>query len=350
MASIRDAIRDVGTPRLKRPNPWVLVPLAVVGLTALLAWQRARVPARTDWQAATEAIRVGLAEGDGVAWIPYWAGEGRLFFAGLPAFHLVDPAQPDFARYRRVWLLGAFGRGAADLGGAPATVVKTEQFGGVRLELLEIKGPHVTADLRAELDRVTVQRIDVQGRETACDFWDGRGWSCDLRGTPDAARRCLGEPTDRRFAQRQSNPTCGLPAWFDGPGRYSVGRGPQPVARDARVIGGAPRRCVWFNPPPGRATQRIEWPVTGQGTLVLDHGFTDHALTDHGWEGTRTQPATLTVSRGGQTLQTLEVAPVTGWRRVEIPLTGEGPIRLEVTGQSDVDAHLCIDATVREGT
>jgi len=93
--------------------------------------------------------------------------------------------------------------------------------------------------------------------------------------------------------------------------------------------------------------QRIEWPVAGTGTLVLDHGFTDHAITDHGWEGTRTQSARLTLRRGDKILKEIEILPRKGWLRAEVALGGEGPVVLEVSSASDVDAHLCIDATVR---
>ena len=332
--------------RKGRLNAWLLVPLAVLAGVGALVWQQARIPTREDWQAATAAVREELEPTDGVAWIPYWAGEGRLFLHGLPAFHLTEPEQADFARYRRVWLLGAFGHGASDLGGEHR-VLRSQAFGRITLELIEVAGPRVTADLRAELDRVKVTRIDTQGRETKCDFWDGRGWWCDLRKAPEAIRTCLAQTTEARFSQRQRDPTCGLPTWFDGPGRYGVGRGPQPVARDARVIAEAPRRCVWFNPPPGRAVQRIEWPVTGTGTLVLDHGFTDHAITDHGWDGTRTREAVVRVKRGGQIIKEIKALPIKGWLRTEVELAGEGPVVLEVQGASDVDAHLCIDATVR---
>ncbi|MCB9548135.1 MAG: hypothetical protein H6706_20150 [Myxococcales bacterium] len=326
-------------------NPWILVPAAVLGVAGLLAWQRARVPTRADWQAATAAVRAELAPGDGVTWLPEWAGEGRLYFHELPVFR-VDAAAPDLARYDRVWVLGAFGRDAADLGDG-LNILKSQSFGRVSLELVQVAGPGVVADLRAELDRARVTRVDGRGAETACDFWEGRGWVCDLRKSPEATRACLASSTAQRFARMRSDPTCGLPAWFDGPGRYGVGRGPQPVARDVRVIGGAPRRCVWFNPPAGRQIQRITWDAAPGERLVVDHGFTDHAIDEHGWDAARTKPATLRVRRGDAELATWTVEPTLGWKRQEIPLSGTGPLVLEVSGESDVDAHLCIDATVR---
>ncbi|MEZ4472481.1 MAG: hypothetical protein R3F60_17145 [bacterium] len=334
-------------PRLP-VTPWILVPLAVVAAAGALAWQRARVPSRADWQAATAAIRAELAPGDGVTWLPEWAGEGRLFFHDLPAFQLSDPGHADLARYDRVWILGAFGRDAGDVAGGHA-VLRSQSFGRVDLDLVQVAGPRVVADLRAELDQARVTRVDARGAEKACDFWEGRGWVCDLQKSPDATRACLAASTATRFARMRSDPTCGLPVWFDGPGRYGVGRGPQPVARDVRVIGEAPRPCVWFNPPPGRQIQRITWDARAPegATLVIDHGFTDHAITDHGWDEARTKPATLRVRRGEAELASWTVAPEKGWRRQEVALAGAGPLILEVSGESDVDAHLCIDATVR---
>lgn len=326
---------DSTGPRRARFNPWWLAPIAALAAAVMALWQRSEVPARGDWQAAAEAARAELQPGDGVTWAPYWAGEGRLFLHGLPAFHMPQAESADLSRFRRMWLMGAFGRDAADLPPGHA-VVKRQAFGEVTLELVEVGGERVVGDLRADLEQARVSRA---GRTTErCDFWDGRGWHCKLSRSPDQTRRCLGLPVEQRHRQRRRDPNCGLDPWLN-------------VSRDVRVIGDAPRRCVWFHPVAGK-TLRVSWPTAPAGaSVVVDHGFTDQAITDHTRAETRTRPATLRVRRGGDDGPVIgehEVTPEKGWRRWRLPLEGGGEgLTIEVETEATVDAHLCVDVTVR---
>lgn len=333
-----------------RFNPWLVPPLIILAGVIALVVQARRVPARADWQAAVAAIRADLQPGDGVTITPAWAGEGRLFLHDLPAFLLADGEAPDLARHKRVWIIGAFGHDAADLG---LRAGLSRDFGPLTLEAVEVQGPKVVHDLRADLDKTTVT-TRTQSRVTACDFWSGNAWYCGVRRDHARIRDCLARDTARRFRDRRRDPRCGLPAWFSGRGRYTVARGDQPVGRDIRVIGDAPRDCVWFTPPPKGATRYIEWPVTAQaGEVVLRYGFTDHVITDHPpqvYKTVLTQPAQLKIRRGDATLGQVTAEPTRGWFTQRFSLTGAGPITLSVQGESDVNAHLCVELTVREGT
>jgi hypothetical protein len=333
-----------------RFNPWLIPPLLVVlGVVALIVQAR-RVPERADWQAAVDAIRADLKPGDGVTITPSWAGEGRLFLHDLPAFLIADGEAPDLGRHERVWIIGAFGHDAADLG---LTATERRDFGPLTLEAVPVKAPKVLHDLRADLDKTTVTRAKGN-RVTACDFWDGRAWYCGVRRDHQKIRDCLARPTKRRFRDRRRDPRCGLPEWFSGRGRYTVARGDQPVGRDIRVIGDFPRDCVWFTPPPRGATRYIEWPVEAtSGQLVLRYGFTDHVITDHPpqvYKEVLTKPAQLQIRRGNETIGQVTVDPKRGWFTQQFPVSGEGPITLSVKGESDVNAHLCVELTVREGS
>lgn len=327
---------DTAQARRWRLNPWWLAPLAVVLAAVMVLRQRAAVPEPGDWQAATEAIRAGLEPGDGVAWAPYWAGEGRLFMHGLPGFHLTDVEAADLSRFRRVWLMGAFGRDADDL--PPGhTPVERRIFGEVTLDLVEVGGERVVGDLRADLEQARVSR---SGRRVErCDFWDGRGWHCKVSKGPEKTRRCLAQPISRRHRQRRRDPHCGLDPWLN-------------VSRDVRVIGDFPRRCIWFHPMAGK-TLRLHWPTAPDGaSLVIDHGFTDKVITDHTRKETRTRPATLRVRRGGvegPVIGQQPVPPEKGWRRWRLPLDGPlgDGLTIEVDTEATPDGHLCIDATVR---
>jgi len=123
------------------------------------------------------------------------------------------------------------------------------------------------------------------------------------------------------------------------------------VSRDVRVIGDHPRRCVWFHPVGGK-TLRAYWPEAPVGeSLVIDYGFTDKVITDHTREAARTRPARLQVRQGdgGAVLGAQSVTPEKGWRRWRLPLSGRsgGGLTIEVETEATVDAHLCIDVTVR---
>ncbi|MBU0549924.1 hypothetical protein KKF91_08725 [Myxococcota bacterium] len=318
---------------------WAIPPLLILASVVLIFRQQRQAPTREDWAAATQHIRAQLKAGDGVAWAPYWAGEGRLFLHDLPGFHLLDLKEADFARYDRVWLMGAFGHSADELD-SPHLLRARKPFGALTLDLVEVTGPKVVGDVYAHLHNAQVSRQDLStGRVTACDLWDGRGWHCDRQKSPAQTRRCLEQPTAARLRQRRRDPHCGLNPWLH-------------VSRDARVIGGGPRRCLWMHPIKGQIV-RLRWPSAPAGdTLVVDYGFTDKILTFRSDRDgpPRTQAAQLKALRGEAPLGTLRVEPTPGWRRWEVKAgEGDGPLVLEVTTTETTDAHLCVDPTIRKG-
>ncbi|MFN3201353.1 MAG: hypothetical protein ACE366_23330 [Bradymonadia bacterium] len=351
-------------------NLWWLAPAAVIVVALLTMWQRSQVPERSDWQDAAAHIKANVQPSDGVTWVPYHAGEGRLFFHDLPAFHLPEPEQADLSRYRRVWLLGAFGADSDDLehrklseeDETPVsghTVVEQLNFGPLSLELLEIKGPAVTFDMRKQLEQTTVNR----GKKS-CDFWSGTGWHCDLRKSPEQTRQCLGKPIAERARmkgrRRQHHHLvdftlrdCGLDPWLH-------------VSRDAHVIGDWPRRCVWMHPA-RKMPVRVTWPEgVGErgGTVVVDYGFVDKIIADNysrditkappksepdAPRTLRAQPLLLRVLRRSSTLSKRTVSNEKGWRRLTVPVKpGKGPIALEVQSEDHHNAYFCVDATFRE--
>lgn len=323
------------TKRRLPVNPWWGVPaLALLAVFALIRQQSA-VPDRADWRAAVDYVSGAIQPGDGLTWAPYWAGEGRIFFGELPAFHTPEIGQADLSRHDRVWLLGAFGYGFDDL--PPGhTRLDHRRFGEVTVELVDVGGERVVGDLRAQLDAVKVTRQRGE-RVEACDFWDGRGWHCTLRRSPEATRRCLAQPISRRLSQRRRDPHCGLDQWLN-------------VSRDVRVIGDGVRRCIWFHPV-ARQAVRIDWPEPPRGeALVVRYGFTDKVITDHTRKASRTQPATLVAFHGDRELGRREALPEKGWFEWRLPLDrGPGGLAIAVESSAQVDAHLCIDVTVRQG-
>ncbi|MCA9544991.1 MAG: hypothetical protein KC613_11395, partial [Myxococcales bacterium] len=286
---------------------------------------------RADWQAAAQAVKADLRPGDGVTVLPEWAGEARLALHGLPAFLTPEPAQADWAAYDRVWVLGGWGHGVADVGGEHK-VLEQKAFGAATLELVQVGGEKVLGDLRAELDRARVERQHGQGRIERCDFWDGRGWHCRLRKSPDATRACLAQDTRARHAQRKRDPHCGLDPWLN-------------VSRDFRVIGDQPRDCVWLHPIQGGEV-RVAWPAPA-GEVVLRYGFTDQVIDAHDRADTRTRPATLTLKRGEAVLGTHTVEPQRGWHEWRVASPQAGDLVLSASTPSQIDAHLCVALSVR---
>ncbi len=299
-----------------------------------LVYQQRQIPERSDWRAATLKIRSELREGDGVTWSPYWAGEGRLFLHDLPAFHMPQLEGADLSRYQRVWIISAFGHSAEDLPSGHS-LLKSQEFGPLRLDLVQVEGEQVVGDLRANLEEAEVSRLYPKGRVRACKFWDGRGWHCDRLKSKVATRSCLGRPIEQRWKRRRKDPHCGLNPWLN-------------VSRDVRVIGGSPRRCVWFHPLK-EARVRLNWPSAPAGeSLVLDYGFTDKILHFHSKTEPRTQTALLKVFQGEHLIGERQLKPELGWHRWRLPLKGPAAaLRFEISTSLTSDAHLCFDPTVR---
>lgn len=335
-------------PRFDRARAlWALPPLLVLAAALRTCAVQADVPARADWAAATAHVRGALESGDGVTWVPPWAGEGRLYFHDLPAFRSGLGDDADLARHRRVWVLGAFGYDASDLSGAEAVEARLE-FGPLTLEQVVPSGLAVVpgGDLRRTLDRAVVRRVGGAESE-ACDFWNGQGWHCDLDQSHDRTRACLGKPVATQLRECRRTRCNRAGRW--------VGRcGLNPflhVSRDTRVIGDAPRNCIWMHPVKGRAV-RLEWPKAPAGsTLDVRYGFADAAVADYfgNRREPRTQTATLRVLRGDAVLVEQAVEPKKGWFQVVAALPPEpAPLAFEITTDSTTDAHFCFDPTVRQ--
>lgn len=320
-----------------RINAWILLPLLVVVSALVGVWQRGRVPARADWQAAVARVRAGWSPGDGATWAPYTQGEGRTAFGDLKMLHVRDLGTADLARFDRVWLLGALGYDADDL--APEhTLVERHREGGVTVDLVRVGGPKVVGDLYAQLEQAIHTRHDARGGVQTCDFWSGRGWHCTLRDPPEKTRACLGQSVARRLEQRAKDPECGLDPWLH-------------ASRDVRLIGDTPRHCVWLHPMADAAV-RLTWnEAPGGDALVVDFGFSDPMVADNYAKQLRVKPAKLRVLRAGAELAVVDVPATKGWHRQSIDLpAGAAPLAFELTTTATADAHFCFDPTVRVKT
>ena len=90
-------------------KPWIYLLILAPLLSGIAIWsQRKEIPSRADWRAAVEQIESKLEPGDRISWYPEWAGEGRLFFHGLPVDTLPYQGPVDLGHAKRLWLIGAF--------------------------------------------------------------------------------------------------------------------------------------------------------------------------------------------------------------------------------------------------
>jgi hypothetical protein len=323
-----------GTPG--RWNVWWLVPIALIASILVGYLQFARHPSHDEWRAASEWVSEEVQEGDGVAWIPYWVNEVRLFTQGQPTFHLVDPMSDDLARHRRVWLFGSYGWGPDDLA-APFDLIATRQFGAVQVSLLAPTGERVVADLRRNLDKAEFTRTRAKHPDVSCDIWDGQGWHC-----PPATKSrsevvtCLSKPYAERHRDRSSKVNCWLNKWFH-------------VSRDARKIGGWPRRGIWFHPQPPSQVE-VTWRDLDKATdLVIDYGLSDRVVLDTRRETPRVRPMTLEVVVNDEVVDSKSITVQPGWRRwrISVPDVPIEALTLRLSGSSHLDAHLLVDPTLR---
>jgi hypothetical protein len=312
--------------------------IAVIGVAALswamIVGYRSSVPSADDWRRAVSYVKAERAVDDGLTWIPHFAEEGTQYFAGLNAFETPDADVPDFARYKRVWLLASHGDSPEFLSnGLKAKAVHRE--GPITIWRVENLGERVVADLYSDLENVVVQERNQQ----RCDFWSGKGWHCLVHAKRKRAQSCLKESTAKRLNRfrRKRSPNCGLSAWFH-------------VSRDVRVIDRFARQCVWVHPRQ-RNEFVLDWkPSVTADELVVRYGFTDKVISMHSKPKPRTQTARLDIT-GLDAPTSIDVKPVQGWFEKRLPVNADRSAHaftFAVTTSNPVDAHFCMDVTLRK--
>ena len=166
--------------------------LAVIGV-AVLSWSmiigyRSSVPSDDDWRRAVAYVKAERSVDDGMTWIPYFAEEGTRYFGQLNTFETPNAAEPDFARYERVWLLASHGD-SPDFLSNDLNAQAVHQEGAITIWRVDNVGERVVADLYRDLENVSVRE---QNRER-CDFWSGKGWHCLVNAKRKRAQSCLKE-------------------------------------------------------------------------------------------------------------------------------------------------------------
>ncbi len=306
----------------------------------LLAWAfifdyRNDVPSQRDWLTGVDYIRSHRGQEDGLTWVPYWAEEGTPYFSKLNAFETPDLSQADFARFEYVWVLVSHGKDLSDLPkGLRAT--RKSDMGALQVWLVHNTAERIVYDLYDALPEVRV----FSGLKQHCDFWAEEGWHCLSERRRKKTEACLQESTQSRLNRfrRRRDPHCGLSPWFH-------------VSRDIRVIDRYPRRCIWMHPKREKPF-RLDWSVGSEGNVLnLRYGFTDRVISMHSRPKPRTHPATIKLKVGKRAIEVV-AKPVNGWfdARFDLP-AAEAPrsLSLSVETENPVDAHLCLELSIRQG-
>lgn len=312
--------------------------IAVIGVAALswvmIVGYRSSVPSADEWRRAVSYVKAARAGEDGLTWLPYFAEEGTPYFEGLNAFETPDASAPDFARYSRVWLLASHGD-SPDAFPSSLSAQAVHREGAVTIWRVDNRGERVVADLYADLENVLVHERNGQ----RCDFWSGTGWHCLADAQRNRTQACLKESTAKRLNRfrRKRSPTCGLSAWFH-------------VSRDVRVIDRFARHCVWVHPRQRNAFVLGWKPNVKADELVIRYGFTDRVISMHSKAKPRTQTARLNIT-GLESATFIDVKPAQGWFEKRIAISADRSAHaftFAVTTPSAVDAHFCMDVTLRK--
>jgi hypothetical protein len=232
----------------------------------------------------------------------------------LPLLPVRDLEPAELEGFARVWLVEVLTTGVdhrvrrslSELG----TMTELPGSASVRASRVALAHPRAAVlDLWRDLARVRVlARFAGSTEAVACGPWNGQSWPCPRH-----------------------------PEWS-----Y--------VGREVHALGNVPRPCVWAHPLPPGGVLRLELPALpapseGARSLALGFGFVDDVL-----ERARA-PVSLRVTRGGTVLWRGERAVVEGVARVELPLGDEtAPLALELETTNEAAAHVCLTATVLEGS
>ena len=297
-----------GSPTKTNPLLSLALLAALVGLSAwLLVGPRAaleRVPTTDDCEEAAAIVRKGLRDGDVVRIHPWWFTAPRRELArGLPAFSALDGpldlrGRPDplhLLRYRRLWVIAAYGAKAADDAeavGLPLSELERWSVGNrVRVALYDLPPSAIRYDLLRSLSAAVVRR----GRRTCA-------WQTD-----------------------RARHHCGEQPWKD-------------VFLARKEVGDATRTCVYAEPHPADTVLTIRYAkVPMDGTLVLHTGFSIEGARRTDGAGTRVRlllddrvvadwiepkndfvwRRTTVAGDGGVHDVVLEIsAPAVGWRQL----------------------------------
>jgi hypothetical protein len=287
-----------GRPHLMLGAAVVVSLLAIVETTVALV-APSRAPTDADWAAAAAAVRARFRPGDLIVAAPAWADPILRVQLG----DLIPPeiaARMDDDRFARVWEVSQ--RGAQAPAAAGGTTTIDDQFGRLRVRLVERPGEIVTYDFVARWADARVSRRDATGAVVACALAGDR-IACPAPGNNSLHRQLV--EVDQKLREALLT---------------------QPVAGAAVVI---------------------EFPAVPLGrALVIATGLHDTWMRK---AARGTVEARLTV--GDQTTELPVTGDDSGWTRTRIDTGARAgqtvTVRLEITSAAPLDRFFAFAAEAR---
>jgi hypothetical protein len=296
--------------------PWVaLLAFALVEVSAH-AWTRARVPERSEWQAAAAFVRGQLQPRDAIAAAPAWSDPLLREVLGDRIDHALA-GRSDLAAYERLWALSIRGARPADAPDGPPALERS--FGPVRVLRWDLGPSRVRYDFVRELPGARVSWVHKQ-----------RGGPCDYRPRAPSRGGGLGRGV---FAPALR---------FGCEGGMRDGWVAPIVMEDLSL---APRHCV-YHPPGRRERIRVAFADVPLGDrLQLYAGlYYEHERMREG------RPIALHVAIDGAPAATLVHRDGDGWKPLTVRTRGgRGEVAFEVSSDERRRRHFCWAATTREG-
>jgi hypothetical protein len=277
----------------------LLLTLCALSVLSLASIERreARVPSDATMRAASDVIRTGFAEGDGVIVVPPWEerpwralqgigpGTEAFPFPALARGDRDDPAR--LLSFERLWVIGAFDKPPEPkllLESDRVLLSQVEVGEGVQVALYKPSGLASLARLTSDFPKLHVARRDEGGQVRAC--------------TPGAERHI-----------------CGLQPWYD-------------LHFQTRDVFHQQVTWLYAHPGPGTRTLMIEWPDLPRGEAVLlRFGYTLASVRHEEGEAPE-----ILVRIDGQEAARVSLPPWTyAMERVLLPVPrGDGPVRVEI--------------------
>jgi hypothetical protein len=209
---------DAGAARAAAPRTsplgTLLDSVAVAAILAAVVWSLftyARLPLTRpsigDYSAAAAFVRERFRDGDLVDVHPFYLARPREMLGDLPIAGFRHVEREDLSRYRRLWLLSAFGaekRDAVERGlGQRYALAEQRRFGRLDVRLYELPEPaRVLFDFREHLDHALVW-IDRGTNRIPCGVWETNRWRCDRSDWNYVGREIFemqGQPREVVFA------------------------------------------------------------------------------------------------------------------------------------------------------
>ncbi|MEP7052179.1 MAG: hypothetical protein ABJB12_17575 [Pseudomonadota bacterium] len=299
---------------------WLLVPIAGLAELGLFAYDAARAPRVSEWQAVRAAVKKLKGPNDLLVVAPEWADPIARHAFGDELMSIANEARADDSAYARALEVATLGKSAPEL--ADWTV--REEYTVGRFQLRVRQNPHPDTVLFSFLENSRPPWLSV----TAGDSGDSER-SCVY--TQHAVPSAGGLHGHLAFPRERYN--CGGEEFFVG----------VTILDDEEY---RPRRCLWAEPRAGESV-RLTFTNVAMGRKIYGFGGLSYFLFRDGVHG----PTLLSVHVQGQRVGSYEHHDERGWRHFEFDterFAGQtATVEFDVSSDDPSDRQFCFYADTR---